>query len=78
MTATPLTIGAAARHFTELHPQTKPVKPWMVRRLFERGILPEPPRLGCYRVIHAGDLPEVEAALRKCGYLPAAEVADAR
>ena len=42
---------------------------WQVRRLFERGILPEPPRVGQYRVIPEGDLSRVEEALRSVGYL---------
>jgi len=44
---------------------------WQVRRLFESGMLPEPDRIGGYRVIHRADLPKVEEALRRAGYLPA-------
>jgi DNA-binding transcriptional MerR regulator len=43
---------------------------WQVRRLYERGLLPPAARLGQYRVIRERDLPTVEAALRKAGYLP--------
>jgi hypothetical protein len=57
-----LTIGAVARHFG--------CQSWQVRRLFESGKLPEPPRVGAYRVISPEDLPRVEAALRAVGYLP--------
>jgi DNA-binding transcriptional MerR regulator len=46
---------------------------WRVRRLYERGILPEPARAGTYRLIRAEDLPGVENALRRAGYLPNAE-----
>jgi hypothetical protein len=42
----------------------------MVRRLFERGLLPPAPRVGAYRVIAVGDLPLVEKVLREAGYLP--------
>jgi hypothetical protein len=58
----PLTIGAIAKHFG--------LSTWKVRRLFERRILPEPSRVGAYRVVAAADLPRIEAALRGCGYLP--------
>jgi DNA-binding transcriptional MerR regulator len=58
----PLTIGAVAKHFG--------VTAWKVRRLFENGTLPQPARVGAYRVIPITDLPQIEAALRKCGYLP--------
>jgi hypothetical protein len=57
-----LTIGAAARHFG--------CRPWQIRRLFERELLPAAPRVGAYRVIAVEDLPKVEAALRQAGYLP--------
>jgi hypothetical protein len=46
------------------------VAPWQVRRLFERHILPEPPRMGCYRVVLPEDMPRVREALRQAGYLP--------
>jgi DNA-binding transcriptional MerR regulator len=65
---TALTIGDVARRFG--------CAAWMVRRLFERGLLPPAPRVGVYRVISAGDLPLVERALREAGYLPG-EVASA-
>jgi hypothetical protein len=38
--------------------------------LFERGLLPQPPRVGAYRVIAATQLPLVQDALRQAGYLP--------
>jgi hypothetical protein len=46
------------------------VEPWQVRRLFERGLLPEAHRVGAYRVIAVDDLPQVEAVLKAAGYLP--------
>ncbi len=65
-----LTVGAVARRFG--------CPPWQVRRLFERGLLPQPPRVGAYRVIPIADLPRVEEALRQAGYLgPESEVSHA-
>lgn len=49
------------------------VPSWKVARLFERWFLPEPQRVGQFRVIAEADLPQVEAALRRAGYLPAAQ-----
>jgi DNA-binding transcriptional MerR regulator len=62
MAQPPFTIGQVARRFR--------VSAWKVRRLFERGLLPEPARVGAYRVIPPDDLPKIEAALRRAGYLP--------
>ncbi len=45
------------------------IKDWMVRRLYEKGALPEPGRFGRFRVVAETDLPKVEAALRKAKYL---------
>ena len=56
-----LTIGAAAQQLG--------CAAWKVRRLFQRGLLPPPPRAGTYRVIPVHDLPAVAQALRKAGYL---------
>jgi DNA-binding transcriptional MerR regulator len=58
----PLTIGAVA--------QRVGCRPWQIRRLFERGLLPEPPRVGAYRVVPVADLPKIIDALREAGYLP--------
>ena len=55
------TLGDIARLYD------RPV--WMVRRLYERGLLPEPPRVGGYRVVPLADVPLVEAAMRRAGYL---------
>jgi hypothetical protein len=44
---------------------------WMVRRLFERGLLPEPPRLGITRALREDQLPEVGRLVREHGYLKA-------
>jgi hypothetical protein len=56
-----LSIGQAAARFD--------VPLWKVRRLFERGLLPEPERIGVYRLLDEADLPAVEAALLRAGYL---------
>jgi hypothetical protein len=56
-----ITIGVAARHFG--------CQAWQVRRLFERGLLPQAARVGAYRVIAISDLPAVGKALRHAGYL---------
>lgn len=61
MSDTPfLTIGAVALRYG--------VRPWQIRRLFERGLLPPAPRVGAYRVIDARDLSLVEKALLEAGY----------
>jgi hypothetical protein len=57
----PLSVGTAARRLG--------VKPWMVRRIYERNLLPAPARIGQYRIIYAGDLPRLKEALRRAGYL---------
>ena len=58
-----LTVGRVAERYG--------VSTWQVRRLFERGLLPPAPRVGAYRVVAASDLPRVEEALRRAGYLTA-------
>jgi hypothetical protein len=60
--ASGFTTGALARRFG--------CREWQVRRLFERGILPEPPRVGCYRFVPSENVPAVEAALLRARYLP--------
>lgn len=57
-----LSLGPVAQRFG--------VKVWQVRRLFLRNLVPEPGRIGPYRVIPEQDLPLIEQALRKAGYLP--------
>lgn len=56
-----LTVGAVALRYG--------CKPWQVRRLFERGLLPPAPRIGAYRMIAVADLPRIRRALRDAGYL---------
>jgi hypothetical protein len=45
------------------------VEVWQLLRTIRLGHLAEPIRLGHFRVWVADDLPRVEAALRKAGYL---------
>jgi hypothetical protein len=42
---------------------------WAVRRVYEKKLLPDAPRIGQNRLIRGDDLPHLEAALRKAGYL---------
>ena len=58
-----MTLGQVADHFG--------VERWRVRRIFERGILPEGPRVGASRVFLPGDLPRIGEALARANYLPA-------
>jgi hypothetical protein len=64
-----LTLGEVGARFG--------VPRWMIRRLIERGFLPNPERIGNWRVIPERDLPKVKAALLKAGYLKPAEKAGA-
>jgi len=43
---------------------------WQLRRLFERGLVPEPARAGRGRVFTEADLPALRSALVNAGYLP--------
>jgi hypothetical protein len=51
------------------------VRAWQVRRLFELGKLPAPPRAGLTRLIRRSDLPRIRQALIAAGYLVEAEAA---
>jgi len=42
---------------------------WHVVRLYQRKLLPEPPRVGKNRVVRRQELPVVRSALKKAGYL---------
>jgi hypothetical protein len=42
---------------------------WQVARLYLRGLLPPAARLGRTRVVTEADLPAIERALRKAGYI---------
>jgi hypothetical protein len=56
-----LTLGQAA---DELRTQT-----WKLQRLYVRGLLPEPKRVGRNRVIRPDELPAIACALAAAGYL---------
>lgn len=56
-----LTLGEVATHFGVLD--------WKVRRLFQRGLLPQAQRFGRYRVFEKKELPTIAKALREAGYL---------
>jgi hypothetical protein len=47
-----LTLGAVAKHYG--------IPLWKVRRVFERRLLPEPGRIGHYRVVASENLPELD------------------
>ena len=49
------------------------VQAWQVARLFELGILPEPPRSGGRRVIDRTTVPDVVKSLEARGWLPKKE-----
>lgn len=59
---TPMTIGELARRLG--------IPVWKVRRLYERGLLPEPARIGIYRMVSVRDIPTIKEKLRVAGYLP--------
>lgn len=56
-----LTVPEVAKHFG--------CAPWKVRRLYERGVFPNPKRAALTRLIDEADLPKIEQALRDAGYL---------
>jgi hypothetical protein len=58
---TVFSVGEAAHHFG--------VPTWKVVRVYERGLLPPALRFGRYRVVRESDLPALEGALRRAGYL---------
>jgi hypothetical protein len=62
------TTTGVAKHYTA---KGYPLKSWQIRRAYERELICEPEmRFGQYRVISADDLPLLEKALAKLGYLP--------
>jgi len=56
-----LTLGDLARHFG--------IPLWKIQRIYQRGLLAQPRRIGGYRIVNARDLPVIAAALRTAGYL---------
>ena len=49
------------------------VEEWQVRRVFELGILAEPPKFGGKRMIEPLLVPQIVEAMRLRGWLPKAE-----
>ena len=47
------------------------VQDWKIRKVFERGLLATPRKVGNLRVVPEADLPLVKAALVRAGYLAA-------
>jgi hypothetical protein len=45
------------------------VEPWQIAALYQRELVPEPPRVGPVRVLTPADLPVLRAACLKAGYL---------
>jgi len=60
-----LLIGAVA---AELN-----IESWRVRRLADRGLCPQPRRLGRYRVFSRSDIPAIREAADRAGYLNRAD-----
>jgi hypothetical protein len=49
---------------------------WRVRRLFEAGVLPEPPRFAGKRMLTSGDIPAIVVALQERGWLPQIQISE--
>jgi len=47
------------------------IQSWRIARIFELGLVPEPPRLSRRRVIPKTDIPAIIEALRRRHWLPA-------
>jgi hypothetical protein len=47
------------------------VRDWQLTRLFRRGLVSEPARVGRFRIIRAADLPRLREAAVRAGYLTA-------
>jgi hypothetical protein len=63
-----LTLGQAAKQIG--------CKRWQLQRAFDRELLPDPQRIGLFRVVAAEELPQIKLALQQCGYLRAVCEAD--
>jgi DNA-binding transcriptional MerR regulator len=55
-----MTVGEAAQQLG--------CREWQLRSLFNRGRLPEPERIGRFRLIDSADLPKIRQALVDAGY----------
>lgn len=69
-----LTTAQVAHVINQQKSPIPQIAEWQVRRIFELGLLPEPPKFGAKRMIFARDLPAIVDALRKRGWLSAEEV----
>lgn len=49
------------------------VQSWRIARLFELGVIDEPPRVAGRRMIPRSLIPAIEEALRAKGWLPVSE-----
>jgi hypothetical protein len=67
-TVSVLLLGDVAQHFSDKYGIK--LAAWQIRRLFTLGLLEPAHRLGPNRVINPRDLPKIEKALKKAGYLP--------
>ena len=65
-----LTTGQVARTISESPIIPGAAREWQIRRLFEDGTLPEPPKFGGKRVTQPSLLPDIIAAMRRRGWLP--------
>lgn len=63
-----MTTGEAADFITHCL-RLGPVKEWQIRRLFLDGDLPEPPRIGTFRIVAGSGIPTLIEALRRHGWL---------
>ncbi|HEX5269602.1 MAG TPA: hypothetical protein VFW33_03895 [Gemmataceae bacterium] len=50
---------------------------WQVQRVIDRGLVPDPPRLGRNRVVCVEDLPAYRTALAVAGFLKGEEAGPA-
>lgn len=71
----PLTTAQAARRISRDHSASDAIQEWHVRRVFEDGLLPEPPKFGGKRMIDPAILPEIVRALEQRGWLTTAQEA---
>jgi len=68
-----LTTAQAAQEISDDPHTPGDAAKWQVRRLYELGILPEPPKFGNKRMIAREDIPRIVAAMRDRGWLPEVE-----
>lgn len=69
----PLTTAQAARRINREYCSSTAIQEWHVRRLYELGLLSEPPKFGGKRMIDPATLPEIARALERRGWLNSAQ-----